>query len=106
MKFFGGVVALCRKKMGMTQAELGKRLKVSRQYVSMIESGDRSPDIGLIEQVCALSGITMGVWSWVSETQSCGDNGFVRMIDVGMWYYYGIEILRGKDGVCISISKR
>lgn len=36
-----------RAKLGLNQAEMGKRVGVSRQTISLIERGDYSPSVGL-----------------------------------------------------------
>ncbi len=89
----------------MTQAQFGKRLKVSRQYVSMIEGGLRSPDIGFVQKACMETGITIAVWTWLAETHDFGGSVFVNVVDLGMGWYYGIKIERGKDGVVTGIHK-
>lgn len=44
-----------RAKLGLNQAEMGKRVGVSRQTISLIERGDYSPSVTLalkLAQVC------------------------------------------------------
>ncbi|SEN69715.1 putative transcriptional regulator [Amphibacillus marinus] len=47
-----------RAKLGINQAELGKRVGVSRQTISLIERGDYSPSVTLalkLAAVCAVN---------------------------------------------------
>lgn len=48
----------CRKRSGMTQEELGEKLGVSRQAVSKWESGQTTPDLQYLKEMCALFHIT------------------------------------------------
>ncbi|NMB18193.1 MAG: helix-turn-helix transcriptional regulator, partial [Erysipelothrix sp.] len=44
-------------KLGLNQAEMGKRVGVSRQTISLIERGDYSPSVTLalkLAQVCGV----------------------------------------------------
>ncbi len=46
-----------RAKLGLNQAEMGKRVGVSRQTISLIERGDYSPSVTLalkLAQVCGV----------------------------------------------------
>ena len=40
-----------RKKCGMTQEEVAKKLNISRQTLSKWESGDSTPDIGVFKEL-------------------------------------------------------
>ena len=47
-----------RSKLGINQTELGKRVGVSRQTISLIERGDYSPSVSLalkLAKVCQVS---------------------------------------------------
>lgn len=41
-----------RKMKGLTQVEFGKAVGVSGQYVTMLESGERSPSEALVQNIC------------------------------------------------------
>jgi len=41
-----------RKKAGLTQEEVGFRAGVSREYVSMLESGKNTPTIDVFIRLC------------------------------------------------------
>ena len=41
-----------RKLKGLTQVEFGKAVGVSGQYVTMLESGERSPSEALVQNIC------------------------------------------------------
>ena len=44
----------------MTQSELQARSRVSKSYLSRIESGNMTPSLGTIEKIAAAVGITLG----------------------------------------------
>ncbi len=59
MKNYGKALKILRKKSGMTQAQLAEKLNVSYQAVSKWENGVNTPDISLIEEMCALFSVTV-----------------------------------------------
>lgn len=48
-----------RAEKGLSQAELARKVGVSRQTVNMIESGDYNPTIALCRRICRTLGCTL-----------------------------------------------
>ena len=48
----GKFIAECRKKKGMTQAELGEKLGVTEKSISNWENGRNMPDLSLFKPLC------------------------------------------------------
>ena len=48
-----------RAKLGLNQAEMGKRVGVSRQTISLIERGDYSPSVTLALKIAKECGVTV-----------------------------------------------
>ncbi|HHU20721.1 MAG TPA: helix-turn-helix transcriptional regulator [Bacilli bacterium] len=46
-----------RAKLGLNQAEMGKRVGVSRQTISLIERGDYSPSVSLALKLAKECGV-------------------------------------------------
>lgn len=59
MKKYGQVIAKLRKKEGLTQEQLGKKLNVTYQAVSKWENNLSEPDLETIEKIAQLFGITL-----------------------------------------------
>lgn len=55
----GKFIATIRKEQGMTQEQLGKKLGVLGKSVSKWERGVNAPDIGLLEELSNVLGITI-----------------------------------------------
>ena len=55
----GKFIAACRKEQGLTQFELGERLGVTDRAVSKWERGLSLPDASIMQELCALLGITV-----------------------------------------------
>ncbi len=53
-----------RQEMNLSQAELAKRVGVSRQTVNMIENGDYHPTIALCIRICRELGKTLDELFW------------------------------------------
>lgn len=53
-----------RQERQLSQAELAKRVGVSRQTVNMIENGDYNPTIGLCIRICRELGKTLDELFW------------------------------------------
>ena len=48
-----------RKLQGLSQEELGQKLLVSRQTISLIERGDYSPSVTLALKIAKVFGVTV-----------------------------------------------
>ena len=48
----GDEIRKARLKAGLTQEELAFRAKVSRNYVSLLELGTKSPTVAVLLRVC------------------------------------------------------
>lgn len=59
MKNYGKAIKKLRKNADITQAVLARKLNVSSQTVSKWENGINLPDISVIEEMCALFGVSM-----------------------------------------------
>ena len=53
-----------RQELDLSQAELAKRVGVSRQTVNMIENGDYNPTIALCIRICRELGKTLDDLFW------------------------------------------
>jgi transcriptional regulator with XRE-family HTH domain len=51
-----GRVREIRESLGVTQTELARRVGVARNHIGMIESGSRTPSIGLLEKIARALG--------------------------------------------------
>ena len=64
MNKLSDLVCAGRKNQKMSQAELAKRVGVSRQTVNMIENGDYNPTIALCIRICRELGKTLDELFW------------------------------------------
>jgi putative transcriptional regulator len=53
-----------RAGLGLSQAELAKRVGVSRQTINMIENGSYNPTIELCIKLCRVLGVTLNDIFW------------------------------------------
>jgi putative transcriptional regulator len=53
-----------RTSLGLSQAELAKRVGVSRQTINMIENGSYNPTIELCIKLCRVLGVTLNDIFW------------------------------------------
>ncbi len=53
-----------RSALGLSQAELAKRIGVSRQTINMIENGGYNPTIELCIRICRELGVTLNDLFW------------------------------------------
>lgn len=56
-----------RAALDLSQEELAKRCKVTRQTISAVESGDYNPTINLCVQICRVLGKTLDELFWEEE---------------------------------------
>lgn len=47
-----------RKRFGLTQTEFAKRINLSQNYMTMVETGKRSPSDRTIEDICRVFGVS------------------------------------------------
>ncbi len=55
----GKFIAECRKKAGLTQAQLAERLNITDRAVSKWETGKSLPDSSIMLELCAVLGISV-----------------------------------------------
>ena len=55
----GKFIAACRKKAGLTQAQLAEKLDITNQAVSKWETGKALPDSSIMLELCCTLGITV-----------------------------------------------
>ena len=58
-----------RAALGLSQDELAKKVKVTRQTISAVESGDYNPTINLCIDICKALGKTLDELFWEEETK-------------------------------------
>ena len=57
-----------RARLGITQADMGKRAGVSRQTISLIERGDYSPSVTLALKLAKICQVTVeDIFSYTEE---------------------------------------
>ena len=61
MSGFRERLSALRRGAGMTQAELAKKLGISKSSVSMYECGNREPEFDLLEKMADLLQVDMNV---------------------------------------------
>ena len=59
MKKYGHIISKLRKKQGLTQEQLGKKLNVSYQAISKWENNLSEPDLETLEKLTEVFGIPM-----------------------------------------------
>lgn len=57
--FFGENLLFLRRANGMTQERLAERMGISRQTVSKWESGDATPELGKLAELCDIFGCSL-----------------------------------------------
>ena len=55
---FSETLSRLRRERGLTQAELGARLGISKSAVSMYECGNREPELDLLRAMADLFGVS------------------------------------------------
>lgn len=61
MSAFSETLSRLRRERGLTQAELGARLGISKSAVSMYECGNREPELDLLRAMADLFGVSESV---------------------------------------------
>ena len=67
----GERIALARKQAGLSQEQLGEKLRVSRQAVSKWESGQTNPDVAYVAQMCRILEVSS---DWLLLGEERGQN--------------------------------
>ncbi len=60
MSKFSEKLSQLRRQAGLTQAEMAKRLGISKSAVSMYECGNREPELELLQAMADLFGVGVG----------------------------------------------
>ena len=63
----GDQIRKARLTRGLTQEELAFRAKISRNYVSLLEKGVKSPTVNVLMRVAKAIGAKASVWIAVLE---------------------------------------
>lgn len=80
---FKDVIRNLRKQEGMTQAELGRALGISKSTISMYECGKREPDFETLELVADYFNVDMNhLMGWKDETFSAIRDGYLSPSDI------------------------
>lgn len=58
-----------RAALDLSQDELAKKVNVTRQTISAVESGDYNPTINLCIEICRALGKTLDELFWEGETK-------------------------------------
>ena len=58
-QLFGRILRRRREKAGFTQEDLGHKAGLSRNYVGMLERGERTPTLTALRQLARALGTTM-----------------------------------------------
>lgn len=58
-----------RAALDLSQDELAKKVKVTRQTISAVESGDYNPTINLCIEICKALGKTLDELFWEEEAK-------------------------------------
>lgn len=77
VELLGRNVAARRKQMGLTQAQLAERVKVSTETIGRLETGTSVPSLSRIEQVAVALGVELHVLLRFSQ----GDGARERALD-------------------------
>ena len=96
------VVHICaaRKGRGMTQSELGRRMRLSRQTVQKIESCEVRLDLVRYVTLCRILGLKAGQLLGRLEEPSDEDDSFLPVrIHVGGHYFLGSAIMPKFEGL-------
>jgi transcriptional regulator with XRE-family HTH domain len=72
------VVREARRRAGLTQAALAERAGVPRSTVARIESGARTPSVGLVERLVRAAGLELTIG--LSEPDPGTDSMFERTL--------------------------
>ena len=71
---FSETLSRLRRERGLTQAELGARLGISKSAVSMYECGNREPELDLLRAMADLFGVSESVLLGRPENELVNDD--------------------------------
>ena len=71
---FSETLSRLRRERGLTQAELGARLGISKSAVSMYECGNREPELDLLRAMADLFGVSESVLLGRRESELVNDD--------------------------------
>lgn len=54
---YGRALKICRAALKLSQQHVAKRARITTSYLSLIESGKRSPSLPTLEKVCRAMGV-------------------------------------------------
>ena len=74
MSAFSETLSRLRRERGLTQAELGARLGISKSAVSMYECGNREPELDLLRAMADLFGVSESVLLGRPESELVNDD--------------------------------
>ena len=74
MSAFSDTLSRLRRERGLTQAELGVRLGISKSAVSMYECGNREPELDLLRAMADLFGVSESVLLGRPESELVNDD--------------------------------
>jgi transcriptional regulator with XRE-family HTH domain len=64
----GQVTKLIRTASGLRQNELAKRLRVTANYISMVENGKREPSVSFLRELARVFNVPVGLFFLWEET--------------------------------------
>ena len=86
MSGFSERLSALRRGAGMTQAELAKKLGISKSSVSMYECGNREPEFDLLEKMADLLQVDMNVLLGRATGRRCARcSAFLKTPRARMW---------------------
>ena len=99
-----------RESRGMTQSQLQARSRVSRSYLSRIESGQMTPSLGTLEKISEALGVGLSRF-FVPESNGetlmedpfiQGVRPYLRQLDVNQWQW----ILKRLEAITDNVTSR
>lgn len=61
---FANTIKTYRKKMGLTQVALARRVNIEPTYLSAIENGRREPSLTLVKQISKAVAVPAEIFFW------------------------------------------
>lgn len=57
----GKAITMCRLQKGLSKTELAEKSGLSTSYITLIEQGNREPNISVINKICLALGIPLSI---------------------------------------------